>query len=54
MGSRQDDQAQFLYDFCLDTHVSERHILRDIEGILDLSGLRAHIRKRPPLTLGDK
>ena len=43
MGSQDDRQDQFLYHFRLDDHVPRDHLLRRINEVLDLSGLREHL-----------
>ena len=43
MGSRDDRQDQLLYDFRLEDHVPEDHLLRRINEVLNLSGLREHL-----------
>lgn len=43
MGRQDDGQDQFLYNFRLEDHVPERHLLRYIDRVLDLQGLRDHL-----------
>jgi transposase len=43
MGSQDDRQDQFFYHFRLEDHVPEDHLLRRIDAVLDLSGLREHL-----------
>jgi transposase len=43
MGSQDDHQDQFFYNFRLADHVPEDHLLRRIDAVLDLSGLREHL-----------
>ena len=43
MGSQDDRQEQFIYNFRLDAHVPQEHLLRRISEVLDLSGLREHL-----------
>jgi transposase len=43
MGSQDDRQDQFFYHFRLEEHVPEDHLLRRIDAVLDLSGLREHL-----------
>jgi transposase len=43
MGSQDDRQDQFFYNFRLEDHVPEDHVLRRIDAVLDLSGLREHL-----------
>lgn len=43
MGERDGRQGQFFYAFNLDDHIPQDHLLRQIDGILDLSALRKHL-----------
>jgi transposase len=43
MGSQNDRQDQFFYNFRLEDHVPEDHLLRRIDAVLDLSGLHEHM-----------
>lgn len=43
MGS-QVAPAQLFYDFCLDDHVPDDHLLRKIDGFLDLERVRSELR----------
>ena len=43
MGSQNDGQDQFLYNFRLTDYVPEDHLLRQIDRVLDLKGLRSHL-----------
>ena len=43
MGRHDDGQDQFLYHFNLDEHVPQNHLLRAIDRVLDLQGLRQHL-----------
>ncbi len=43
MGRQDDDQDQLFYQFNLDELVPEDHLLRYIDRVLDLKGLRAHL-----------
>ncbi len=43
MGRQDDGQDQFLYNFRLSDYVPEDHLLRHIDRVLDLKGLRAHL-----------
>jgi transposase len=44
MMGRQDDRQQSLfYDFCLEDHVPQDHLLRRIATVLDLSGVRQQL-----------
>jgi transposase len=40
MGRLDDRQQPFFYDFCLEDHVPQDHLLRQIAKVLDLSGVR--------------
>jgi transposase len=40
MGRLDDRQQSLFYDFCLETHVPQDHLLRKIAAVLDLSGVR--------------
>ena len=37
MGPRQEAQSAFFYDFSIEDHVPRDHILRTIDGVIDLS-----------------
>src|SRR3984893_13920656 len=43
MGERQVDQDALLYEFSLERHVPETHLLRAIDRFVDLGGVRAHL-----------
>src|ERR1700744_5591544 len=43
MGERQVDQAKLFYEFSLDRHVPEDHLLRAVDRFVDLEGVRAHL-----------
>jgi hypothetical protein len=44
MMGRQDDRQQTLfYDFSLEEHVPEGHLLRKVAGVLDLSDVRRQL-----------
>ena len=43
MGDPPKQQGQFLYHFNLDDHIPDDHLLRQIDRVLDLSPLRAHL-----------
>ena len=43
MGRQDDGQDQLLYSFRLEDHVPEDHLLRYIDRVLDLQGLRDHL-----------
>ena len=40
----QGTPARLFYDFCLDDHVPSDHLLRSIDGHLDLDGLRQTLK----------
>ena len=43
LGPRQEVQRALFYDFSIEDHVPADHVLRTIDGIIDLSGVRAHL-----------
>lgn len=43
MGPRKEAQSALFYEFCLEDHVPEDHLLRRIEAVIDLSDLRQHL-----------
>jgi len=43
MGPRQEAQAALFYEFSLEDHVPQNHLLRSIDRFVDLSSIRAHI-----------
>jgi transposase len=43
MGRQEDRQQTLFYDFCLEDHVPEDHLLRRIAGVLDLSDVRRQL-----------
>ena len=40
MGRLDDRQQPLFYDFCLEDHVPDDHLLRQVAKVLDLSGVR--------------
>src|SRR2546430_2612343 len=40
MGRLDDRQQPLFYDFCLEDHVPDNHLLRQVAKVLDLSGVR--------------
>ena len=44
MGERRVAQEALFYEFSLERHVPANHLLRAIDRVVDLSGLRAHLR----------
>lgn len=43
MGPRQEARAALFYEFSLDDHIPQDHLLRSIDRLVDLSGIRAHL-----------
>ena len=43
MGERQVQQDALFYEFSLERHVAEKHLLRAIDRFVDLSGVRGHL-----------
>tara|TARA_B100001765_G_C19254378_1_gene228303 strand:- start:73 stop:405 length:333 start_codon:yes stop_codon:yes gene_type:complete len=43
MGPRQEAQPARFYEFSLEDHVPQSHLLRTIDRFVDLSGLRAYL-----------
>lgn len=43
MGERRVDQAVLFYEFSLDRHVPQDHLVRAIDRFVDLEGVRAHV-----------
>ena len=43
MGPRQEAQAALFYDFLLEDHVPQNHLLRSIDRFVDLTSIRAHL-----------
>ena len=46
MGELPPGQNALFYDFCLDEFVPDDHLLRRIDGLLDLRSLRQHFKRR--------
>src|ERR1700751_544629 len=44
MGERRVRQDALFYEFSLERHVPERHLLRSIDRFVELDGLRQHLR----------
>lgn len=44
MGDRRVDQGALFYEFSLDRHVPQDHLLRAIDRFVDLESVRAHLR----------
>ncbi len=43
MGPKQDAQAALFYEVSLEDYVSQNHLLRSIDRVVDLSSIRAHL-----------
>lgn len=43
MGLRQEAQSALFYEFSLEDHVPQDHLLRSIDRFVDLTGIRAHL-----------
>ena len=43
MGDRRVDQGALFYEFCLERHVPQDHLLRAIDRFVDLEGVREHL-----------
>jgi transposase len=43
LGPRQEAQAALFYEFSLEDHVPQSHLLRSIDRFVDLSSIRAHL-----------
>lgn len=43
MGPRQEAQAALFYEFSLEEHVPQDHLLRSVDRHLDLSSIRGHL-----------
>jgi transposase len=43
LGPKQEAQSALFYDFSIEDHVPHDHVLRAIDGIIDLSGIRQHL-----------
>jgi hypothetical protein len=43
MGERQVQRDALFYEFSLERHVSERHLLRSIDRFVELDGLRQEL-----------
>ena len=43
MGPKQEAQAALFYEFSLEEHVPQDHLLRSINRFVDLSGIRVHL-----------
>jgi len=43
MGPKQEAQAALFYEFSLDGHVPQDHLLRSIDGFVDLDDIRQYL-----------
>ncbi len=43
MGPRKEAQGALFYEFSLEDHVPQDHLLRSIDRFVDLSGVRGHL-----------
>jgi transposase len=43
MGKRQVQKNAFFYEFSLERHVPEKHLLRAIDRFVELNEIRAHL-----------
>ena len=43
MGPRQEAQPALFYEFSLEDHVPQDHLLRSIDRFVDLSSIRGHL-----------
>lgn len=43
MGPKQEAQAALFYEFSLEDHVPQDHLLRSIDPFVDLSNIREHL-----------
>ena len=43
MGPRQEAQPALFYEFSLEDHVPQDHLLRSIDRFVDLSSIRVHL-----------
>ncbi len=43
LGPKQEAQSALFYDFSIEDHVPNYHILRAFDGVIDLSGVRKHL-----------
>ena len=43
LGPRQQAQAALFYEFSLEDHVPQNHLLRSIDRFIDLRSIRAHL-----------
>jgi len=43
MGQQPPQQNALFYDFCLERHIPNNHLLRHIDSFLDFSEIRKHL-----------
>ncbi len=43
LGPRQEAQGALFYEFSVEEHVPQDHLLRSIDRFVDLSGIREHL-----------
>ena len=43
LGPRQEAQAALFYEFSLEDHIPQNHLLRSIDRFVDLSGIRQYL-----------
>ena len=43
LGPKQEAQGALFYEFSIEDHVPTDHVLRAIDGVIDLSGVRKHL-----------
>ena len=43
LGPKQEAQSALFYDFSIEEHIPSDHILRAVDGVIDLSGVRQHL-----------
>ena len=54
MGARRVEQEALFYEFSLERHIPADHLLRAIDRVVDLSGLRAHLRPFTARSVGPR
>ncbi len=52
LGPRQEAQAALFYEFSLEDHVPQDHLLRSIDRFVDLSSIRTHLSERVVTAVG--
>ncbi len=43
LGPKQEAQSALFYEFSIEDHVPQDHLLRSIDRFVDLSGIREHL-----------